>query len=135
MVHFKVLMLVRQSVRNLTILFLLDLWSVITSRCYTTQQMTKLTRDDVLKLAQLARLELSDEEIEAFSGELTEILQYVEQLQSVDVAGLKPTNQVTGLTNVTRADEVRSYGYKPADLLKQVPEVEADQIKVKRMIG
>ncbi|HVW23384.1 MAG TPA: Asp-tRNA(Asn)/Glu-tRNA(Gln) amidotransferase subunit GatC [Candidatus Saccharimonadales bacterium] len=97
--------------------------------------MTKLTRDDVLKLAQLARLELSDEEIEAFSGELTEILQYVEQLQSVDVAGLKPTNQVTGLTNVTRADEVRSYGYKPADLLKQVPEVEADQIKVKRMIG
>ncbi|HVX24083.1 MAG TPA: Asp-tRNA(Asn)/Glu-tRNA(Gln) amidotransferase subunit GatC [Candidatus Saccharimonadales bacterium] len=97
--------------------------------------MAKLTRDDILKLAQLARLELSDDEIEAFGGELSEILQYVEQLQAVDVAGLKPTNQVTGLTNVMRADEVREYGYEPADLLKQIPEIEANQVKVKRMIG
>jgi aspartyl-tRNA(Asn)/glutamyl-tRNA(Gln) amidotransferase subunit C len=97
--------------------------------------MAKLTRDDILKLAQLARLELSDSEVAEFTEELSDILQYVEQLQAVDIDGLQPTNQVTGLTNVTRPDEVRSYGYAPADLLKQVPEVEADQIKVKRMIG
>lgn len=95
----------------------------------------KLTRDDVLKLAQLARLDLSEEEVEEFSHELSEILQYVEQLGSVDVAGLKPTNQVTGLTNVMRGDEIRDYGYKPADLLKNVPSVQDNQIKVKRMIG
>lgn len=96
--------------------------------------MAKLTRDDVLKLAQLARLELSEDEIKEFSEELTEILQYVEQLQSVDVKGLKPTNQVTGLTNVTRPDEVRDYGYEAGDLLKNVPAVKDNQIKVKRML-
>src|SRR5688572_18929446 len=97
--------------------------------------MAKLTRADVLKLAQLARLELTDDEIEEYSRELTEILQYVEQLADVDVAGLKPTNQVTGLTNVTRDDEIVDYGYAAADLLKNVPNVEKNQIKAKRMVG
>lgn len=97
--------------------------------------MAKLTREDVLKLARLARLDLSEEEIAEFSGELSAILEYVEQLQSVEVDGLKPTNQVTGLTNVTRPDEVRDYGYQTADLLKNVPAVKDSQIKVKRMLG
>lgn len=97
--------------------------------------MAKLTREDVLKLAQLARLQLSEAEIEEYATELTEILQYVEQLQKVDVDGLKPTNQVTGLTNVTRPDEIRDYGYKPEDLLKNVPSTKDNQIKVKRMLG
>jgi len=97
--------------------------------------MAKLTRDDVLKLALLARLELSDTEIEEFADELSEILQYVEQLQNVDVSGLQPTNQVTRLTNVTRDDIVRGYGYEPKELLKNVPTVDNDQIKVRRMIG
>jgi len=97
--------------------------------------MADLSRDDVLKLAQLARLELTDEEVEEYSRELTEILHYVEQLQGVDIDGLEPTNQVTGLTNVTRKDEVKDYGYEPKALLKNVPETENDQIKVRRMIG
>jgi aspartyl-tRNA(Asn)/glutamyl-tRNA(Gln) amidotransferase subunit C len=97
--------------------------------------MADLTRDDVLKLARLARLDLTDEEIEQYSKELTAILHYVEQLQAVDVSGLDPTNQVTGLTNVTRADEVVDYGYAPKELLKNVPAVLDDHIKVKRMIG
>lgn len=97
--------------------------------------MAKLTREDVLKLAQLARLKLTDAEIEEYSTELTEILQYVEQLSSVEVGGLKPTNQVTGLTNVTRPDEIATYGYKPAELLENLPAKKGSQIKVKRMIG
>lgn len=97
--------------------------------------MAKLTREDILKLARLARLDLNEEEIEEFQGELSEILQYVEQLQSVDVERLKPTNQVTGLTNVTRPDEVKDYGYKTDDLLKNVPDTKDHQIKVKRMLG
>src|SRR5580704_7197834 len=97
--------------------------------------MADLSRDDVLKLARLARLDLTDEEIELFAKELTEILHYVEQLQSVDVSGLKPTNQVTGLTNIMRKDEVIDYGYAPKELLKNVPDVQDDHIKVKRMIG
>ena len=97
--------------------------------------MTKLTRDDVLRLAQLARISLSDDEANEFTDELSAILQYVEQLSSVDVSGLQPTNQVTGLTNVMRKDEVKDYGYAPHDLLKNVPKTEANQLKVRRMIG
>ena len=72
--------------------------------------MAKLTREDVLKLARLARLDLSDEEVEEYQRELSAILQYVEQLSEVDVDGLKPTNQVTGLINVMRPDEIVDYG-------------------------
>ena len=97
--------------------------------------MAKLSREDVLKLSRLARISLSDAEVDEFSEELSAILQYVEQLSAVDVSGLKPTNQVTGLTNVMRKDEVLEYGYAPADLLKNVPKVTNSQLQVKRMIG
>ncbi len=97
--------------------------------------MAKLTREDVLKLARLARLDLSEAEVQEYTEELSEILQYVEMLQEVDVAGLLPTNQVTGLTDVMRKDEIKDYGYRPEELLKNVPATESNQIKVKRMIA
>ena len=97
--------------------------------------MANLTRDDVLKLAGLARLDLSDDELDEFAVEISKILEYVEQLQAADVSGLEPTYQMTGLTNVMRDDTVKDYGYAPAELLKNVPQVQDDQIRVKRMIG
>ena len=97
--------------------------------------MADLTRDDIFKLAQLARIDITDEEVEAFAAELTEILRYVEQLDAIDVDGLLPTTQVTGLTNVTRPDVIADYGYTAKELLKNVPAVEDEQIKVKRMIA
>jgi aspartyl-tRNA(Asn)/glutamyl-tRNA(Gln) amidotransferase subunit C len=96
--------------------------------------MSKLSRDDVLKLAALSKLRLSDEEIDKMREELSEILNYVEQLSQVDVAELEPTYQVTGLTNVMREDEVIDYGYKTADLLKNAPAVQDGQFKVKRVL-
>jgi aspartyl-tRNA(Asn)/glutamyl-tRNA(Gln) amidotransferase subunit C len=96
--------------------------------------MAKLTREDVLKLAQLSRLHLTDEEIEHFTEEISTILGYVEQLQKIDVSGLEPTYQVTGLANVMRPDEEVDYEAKPADLLKNAPATEAGHIKVKRML-
>lgn len=97
--------------------------------------MADLTRDDILKLARLARLKLSEDEITQYQKELPEILHYVEQLQTVDVTGLEPTSQVTGLVNVTRPDKIIDYGYPAKDLLKNVPHVEGGQLKVKRMIA
>jgi aspartyl-tRNA(Asn)/glutamyl-tRNA(Gln) amidotransferase subunit C len=97
--------------------------------------MGKLSREDILKLASLSRLALSDDEVTEFTDEISEILKYVEQLQSIDIDGVTPTNQVTGLTNVTRTDEVVDYGYKPGDLLKNAPTVEDNLLKVKRMIA
>jgi aspartyl-tRNA(Asn)/glutamyl-tRNA(Gln) amidotransferase subunit C len=96
--------------------------------------MSKLSRDDVLKLARLSRLKLSDEEIERFRGELSSILEYVEKLDEVDTSGLEPTSQVTGLVNVMRKDEVRDYGYKTEDLLKNAPATKDNQFKVKRVL-
>lgn len=97
--------------------------------------MSKLTREDILKLARLARLDISDDEVEEYSGELSAILEYVEQLGKVDIEGLEPTLQITGLTNVTRPDEVKSYGYEPTVLRQNLPAEEDDQIKVRRMVG
>lgn len=94
-----------------------------------------LTKDDVLKLAKLARLRLTDKEVEKFQDEISSILGYVEMLKDVDVDGLKPTSQVTGLVNVTRADEVKDYGADQLALLKNAPKTEKDYIKVKRMVG
>ena len=97
--------------------------------------MAQLTRDDVLKLARLARIDLTEDELDEFSSEFSAILEYVEQLGSVDVSGLEPTSQVTGLTNVTRSDSVKDYGYSQADLLSNVPQTQAGHIKTRRMIG
>jgi aspartyl-tRNA(Asn)/glutamyl-tRNA(Gln) amidotransferase subunit C len=96
--------------------------------------MSKLSREDVLKLAALSRLKLTEEEIEKFRNELSEILDYVEILDKVDVAGLEPTYQVTGLKNVTRQDEVKDYQAKPDNLLKIAPSVQDNQYKVKRVL-
>lgn len=98
-------------------------------------EMAKLTRDDVLKLARLARLHLSDEEVESFRQEINAILGYVEQLQKVDLEGIEPTYQVTGLKDVMRPDEIKDYGVSPQELLKNAPASEDGQIKVKRMLG
>lgn len=97
--------------------------------------MSKLSRDDVLKLAALSRLRLSDEEVERFRDELSAILEYVEMLDKADTDGLEPTYQLSGLKNVTRKDVVRDYGYKAADLLKNAPATQDGQFKVKRVLG
>lgn len=97
--------------------------------------MAQLSREDVLKLARLARLQLTDEEVEAFRKELSEVLNYVAQLDDVDVAGLEPTAQVTGLKNVMRDDTVIDYGVSPHELLRLAPRTQDGHIKVKRMIG
>jgi aspartyl-tRNA(Asn)/glutamyl-tRNA(Gln) amidotransferase subunit C len=96
--------------------------------------MSKLSRDQILKLAYLSRLKLTEDEIERFREELGEILSYVEMLNNADTKGLKPTYQVTGLSNVMRKDEVIDYQAKPADLLAGAPALEKNQFKVKRVI-
>ncbi|MDB5182848.1 MAG: Aspartyl/glutamyl-tRNA(Asn/Gln) amidotransferase subunit [Candidatus Saccharibacteria bacterium] len=96
--------------------------------------MANLTREDILKLAKLSRLKLSDAEVEEFTAEISEILQYVQMLDDVDTTGLKPTYQVTGLTNVSRPDEISDYGISQEDLLKNLPARDKNYIKVRKML-
>lgn len=97
--------------------------------------MTKFSAADIRKLARLCRLRLSDNEVEKYQAELSSILDYVEMLKDVDVGGLEPTSQVTGLTNVVRADTEINYGVTPDQLLKNAPAQQDNLFKVKRMIG
>ncbi len=97
--------------------------------------MAKLTVTDVLRLAQLSKIQLDEKELVEFSDELTKILDYVDLLATVNVDGLLPTAQVTGLTNVMRPDELVDYDVTPEQLLKNAPAVENNQIKVKRVLG
>ncbi len=96
--------------------------------------MATLSREDVLKLARLARLRLTDDEVDQFTKEISAILEYINQLQSVDLTGVEPTYQVTGLKNVMRPDEVIDYGASPEELLKNAPATEKEHFKVKRMV-
>lgn len=96
--------------------------------------MAKLEKADVLKLARLSRLKLTDEEVENFTKEISAILGYVEMLDKVDTKGLKPTYQVTGLTNVFRKDEEGKDLVSSEELLKNLPDRQGKYIKVKRML-
>ncbi len=96
--------------------------------------MADLTREDILQLARLAKLELTDEEIKKFQNELGDILGYVEKLSEVDVKGLKPTTQVTGLVNVMRNDEIKPYQADQQALLKNLPDRQGNNIKVRRVL-
>jgi len=66
-----------------------------------------IDRDQVLHVAKLARLRLSDEEVERMVGELSGILEHVDRIGSLDLEGVEPTSHVVALENVLRADEPR----------------------------
>lgn len=66
----------------------------------------KLTKNQVLHIAKLANLKLTEKEIVKFQKQLSETLSYVKILDELDVLGVEPTSQVTGLKNVFRQDEV-----------------------------
>jgi aspartyl-tRNA(Asn)/glutamyl-tRNA(Gln) amidotransferase subunit C len=90
----------------------------------------KISKKEVEKIAQLARLELSKDEIKTYSEQLSDILAYVNQLQEVDTKHVPTTTQVTGLSNVMREDVVIGCD-NPEELVKQAPEHENNLIKVK----
>jgi len=92
-----------------------------------------LSKEEVIKIAQLARIELRDGEVEKFQKELSTVLDYVEELKSVDVSGLEEVSQVTGLVNVQREDKVVDYENRE-DILEQAPETKDGYFKVKAIL-
>src|SRR5207249_306307 len=67
-----------------------------------------LTTSDVLRIAELARLELSDTEVELFSRQITDILGYAEQVQEVDTSGVSPTSHPLDMHAVWREDQMET---------------------------
>lgn len=96
--------------------------------------MTQISRDDVLHLAQLSKLELDDAEIDGLRTDISNILGYVQQLNQLDTTGVEPTYQTTGLSNVWREDLVINYGISREELLARSPEVVDFQAKVPKVL-
>jgi len=93
-----------------------------------------LSEEDVRHIAKLARLKLSNSEVQRFSIQLSDILKYIEQLEEVDTAGIEETSQVTGLSNVTQSDSVEKR-CEGEELLECSPlPKERRQIRVKSVI-
>ena len=92
-----------------------------------------LTKDEVVKIAQLARISLTEAEVEKFQKELSAVLDYVEELKQVNVDGLEEVSQVTGLVNVQREDKVVDSTNKE-DIFKNAPELKDGFYKVKAIL-
>jgi aspartyl-tRNA(Asn)/glutamyl-tRNA(Gln) amidotransferase subunit C len=92
-----------------------------------------LTKEEVIKIAQLARIELSEKEVEKFQKELSAVLDYVEELKQVDVSGLEEVAQVTGLVNVQRDDKVVEAN-NIEEILSEAPEIKDGYYKVKAIL-
>lgn len=94
-----------------------------------------LSKFEIQHIAKLARLELADEELEKYGGQLSAILNYIDQLKEVGVKGVAPTAQVTGLENILRQDEVNDWDKEEVEeALADAPERAGRFIKVKRVI-
>ena len=96
--------------------------------------MTQITHDDVLRLAALSSISLSDQEADELQSDISRILEYIQQLSDLDTDGVEPTYQVTDLESVWRGDEVDTYGTSTEELLALAPESLDNQIKVPKVL-
>jgi len=69
----------------------------------------KITRDEVLYVADLARLDLDEASIDKFAGQIGKILDYVDKLNEIDTEGIRPTSHAISLTNAFREDEQKEH--------------------------
>jgi aspartyl-tRNA(Asn)/glutamyl-tRNA(Gln) amidotransferase subunit C len=95
----------------------------------------KLTKDQVEHVAELARLKFSDEEMERFQGQLTNILTYIDMLNEADTEDVEPVTTVLPQQNVFREDEARSKAIFPEeDYLSLAPASDHGHYKVPKII-
>ena len=93
-----------------------------------------LDRQEVQKIAHLARLEITPAEEELFAGQLSNILEYVEQLGELDTENVPPTTRAIELSNITRQDNSELYGDREA-LLKEAPNPEGEFFRVPQILN
>lgn len=96
-----------------------------------------ITRDEVLKIAELAKLHFSETELEAFTFQFQRILDYVEKLKEVDVEGIPPTSHVSQVPaaegRIVREDRVQE-SLRAEDALANAPDVRECQFRVPKVL-
>ena len=89
---------------------------------------------DVKKIAKLARLRLSDDEVKLYGGQLTKIIDSMAELAALDTANVAPTTSVLGVTDVTREDVPRTFEGRER-LLDNAPDRDGPYFKVRKVIA
>jgi len=94
----------------------------------------RITRDDVVHVAKLARLELDDARIETFTAQLAAVLEHASDVGALDLAGVPPTSHPYPLVNVLRADEVGAT-LPSHEALAGAPQAESGRFRVPTILG
>ncbi len=93
-----------------------------------------LTRDDAAYVARLARIDLTDEELDRYAVQLAAVIAHAAEVAALDTDGVEPTAHPLPLRNVTRADEPRP-SLDRAEVLAQAPAVEDGRFRVPPILG
>jgi aspartyl-tRNA(Asn)/glutamyl-tRNA(Gln) amidotransferase subunit C len=96
--------------------------------------MAQLSRDDVAHVARLARLQLTDEELDTFTPQLAAILEHAADVEALDLGDVEPTSHPYPLANVMRPDEARVSGIRDA-VLAAAPDAEDGMFRVPPVLG
>jgi aspartyl-tRNA(Asn)/glutamyl-tRNA(Gln) amidotransferase subunit C len=94
----------------------------------------RITADDVRHVARLARLDVTDDEVERFAGQLAAVLEHARDVESLDTAGVPPTAHPLPLVNVLREDVPRD-GLDRDEVLAMAPDAEDRRFRVPRILG
>jgi len=94
----------------------------------------KITKEQVLHVADLARLDLDDASIDIFAEQIATILEYVDQLKRVNTEGVKATSHAISLTNAFRADQLKEH-LERGRVLANAPETEEGSFVVPKVVG
>ena len=98
--------------------------------------MAKLTKKDVLHVANLAKLTLTPKEIAKFQEQLSKIVDYISQLSEVDTSNYEPTTQTTGLESIFREDKINTLNQLTSEeALSGTEAVKNDYFVVKQVIN
>lgn len=93
-----------------------------------------VTKKDVEKIAELARLKFTEEELESFTPQMNEILSYMDKLNELDTKNVKPLSHPVEQTNVFREDEMKA-SIPTEEALKNAPSKDEHHFKVPKVIG
>lgn len=92
-----------------------------------------VSKEDVKHIANLARLEISEKELDKYTEDLSNIVDYATTLSNIDVSGVDPTNHILDIKNVFRKDEVKG-SYDREEILKNAPDKQAGCISVPKVV-
>lgn len=98
-------------------------------------EKNKISEEEVIHIADLAKIELGEGESERFAREISDILGYIDQLKEVDTADVEPISQITGKVNVFREDEAVECPEETKDIMaSNYPDKQDGYVRVKQIL-